>query len=179
MKLFIQKIYVWLILLSEKQVTFWDKLSYMGKLIATFGPVVALLEAFQLWFASNQVFIGAMLIALVLNMIVGVWYHMAQNTFSWSDFFRGNIKMFAGVFLVYIMLELLRMAAGHGIVSEGFKIIVQVTTMLWPVSKSLKNLHIIYGKKWPPPYIMNRIYNFEKSGNVKELFDTEINNKAE
>jgi len=178
MKLLIQKIYVWVILLTARQPTFWDKLTYMGKLIAAFGPIVALLEAFHLWFVSNQVFIGAMLIALVINMVVGVWYHLAQHTFSWRDFWAGNIKMFAGVFLVYILLELLRMAAGHGIVSEGFKIMIQVTMMLWPVSKSLKNLHIIYGKKWPPPYIMNRIYNFEKNGNVKELFETDIN-KAE
>jgi hypothetical protein len=179
MKLFMHKIYVWIILLAEKQVTVWDKINYALKLLATFGPIVALLEALRIWFQDNQTFIGGVLVALLLNMGIGMWYHKRARTFSWSAFFEGNIKMFCGVMLVYILLELLRSAAGNTIISEAFKIIVQTTTMLWPVSKSLKNIYIIYEKKFPPAFIMERLYNFEKTGNVKQLFDSDFNNAKE
>jgi len=174
MMLFLQKVYVWLMLLTTNKPTFWDKLAYLGKLIATFGPIVALLEALRLWFVSNQTFIGGVILALIINMGVGLWYHAKAGTFSWKAFMLGNIKMFSGVMLMYIMLELLRSAAGATVISESFKIVVQTTTMLWPVSKSLKNLYIIHEKKFPPAFIMERLYNFEKNGNLKDLFDNNL-----
>jgi hypothetical protein len=176
MKLFMHKMYVWIILLSEKQVSIWDKIIYALKLLVTLGPVIAVLEALRIWFQDNQTFIGGVLVALLLNMGIGMWYHKRAHTFSWSAFFKGNIKMFCGVMLVYILLELLRSAAGNTIISDAFKIIVQTTTMLWPVSKSLKNIYIIYEKKFPPAFIMERLYNFEKTGNLKQLFDSDLDN---
>lgn len=178
MKVYLYKIYAWCILLSANKPTFWEKMCYFGKLVLAFGPIVAILEAFKLWAISNQVFIGIMLLALVMNCVIGMWYHDKMNTFKWSDFIKGNIRMFSGVVAMYILLEILRSAAGDNVVSEVFKSFVQLSTLLWPVSKSLKNLYIIFDKKFPPSFIMDRLYNFEKTGNVRDLYDkdNQINN---
>lgn len=176
MKTLVLVIYTNLILAAAKKPTMWEKLQYFGKLIVTFGPVVALLEALHLWFTSNSNFIAGVLCALVINMGVGIWYHRKMKTFSWYEFFMGNIKMFSVVMLVYVLLELLRMAVGANVIGEGFKIIVQTTTILYPVSKSMKNIYILTQKNFPPSFIMDRLYNFEKTGNVKELFEGKDDN---
>jgi hypothetical protein len=58
-------------------------------------------------------------------------------------------------------------------VGESFKILIQVVTLLYPVSKVLKNIYILSNKQFPPAFIMDKIYNFEKNGDLKDLFDTD------
>lgn len=174
-------IYSNLILVAAKKPNIWEKVQYLINLVATFGPVALLLKDLDAWFTTNANFIAGVVVALVINIVVGWWYHSVMKTFSWNEFFKGNGKMFFVVFVVYILLELLRFAMGNNIIGEGFKIIVQVSTILYPVSKALKNIHILTHKKHPPAAIMDRLYNFEKTGNVKELYnqkddETDLNN---
>jgi len=170
MKIYGLKLYAWCVLLSAHKPNFWEKLAYYGKLLATVGPIVAMTQAFETWFVSNQIFIGLVLVALIINMIIGGAYHYKLHTFNHWEMARSNIKMMAGVYALYILLEMLRSVAEDNIVSETFKALVQLTTLLWPVSKSLKNLYIIYDKKFPPAFIMERLYNFEKTGNIQDLY---------
>ena len=74
------------------------------------------------------------------------------------------------LFLAYTMLEMLRRTIGDNFISEGFGIIIQISTLLYPTSKALKNLFILSNKQFPPAFIMERLYNFEKTGNLKDLF---------
>lgn len=179
MKIFLLKIYSSVILIGAKNPTLYEKFWYFVKIVGAFGPVVALLDALRLWFNSNSNFMAGVLVALLINMGVGWWFHKKNGTFSWKEFVKGNIKMFCGVLVLYFLLELLRSAAGDGVVGEGFKIVVQVATMIWPVSKALKNLHLIFERKFPPAFIMDRFYTFEKTGRLTDLYGNDINNDNE
>jgi hypothetical protein len=169
--LFIRKIYFSIILLASDKPSIAEKIQYWLKLIATSAPVVLVLDYFDFWYKDNSQFFNYVLVALILNMIIGIVYHVKMNTFSWGDFFMRNISMFINVLVVYVLLDMLRNTAGNNIVGESFKVLIQVTTLLYPISKTLKNIYILNQNKFPPAFIMERLYNFEKNGNLDDLFN--------
>jgi hypothetical protein len=60
-------------------------------------------------------------------------------------------------------------------VAEGFRVTIQISTLLYPTSKALKNLYIISNKEFPPGFIMEKLYKFEQTGDVAELYKTTYN----
>lgn len=172
----IKKLLYSVILLTSDRPTFLERLGYWIKLLLASAPIVAMLEYLGYWYGDNSQFISFVLVALLINMGVGLKYHHKMGTFSWKDFFNRNIAMFISVITVYVLLEMLRITAGKNMVGEVFKVLIQVTTLLYPTSKALKNIYIMNQKKFPPSFIMERIYNFEKNGNIKELFNQKDTN---
>ena len=73
----------------------------------------------------------------------------------------------------YIMLEMLRYTAGSNIAGETFRVIIQTLTLLYPTSKVMKNLFLISSGKFPPEFLMKKLYNFEKSGDLTAFFSTQ------
>ncbi len=162
-----------IILLVDSRPTFTDKLSYFFQVIGTFAPVAYLLDGLSFWFKTNQQFSAFVLICLIINMGVGIRFHVKMGTFNFVEMLTKNALMWGVLILVYVMLEMLRVTAGNNVVGEGFKILIQVMTLLYPISKASKNIYILSNKQFPPAFIMDKIYNFEKNGNLKELFDTD------
>jgi len=160
-----------IILLVDSRPSFTDKLCYLLQVIGTFAPIAYLLDGLDLWFKSNQQFSSFILICLVVNMFVGAVYHHRAGTFDWVEMFKKNVLMWLVLIVVYAMLEMLRITAGNNFVGEGFKILIQITTLLYPVSKVLKNIYILSNKQFPPAFIMEKIYNFEKNGDLNDLFN--------
>lgn len=166
-----------LILLVDNRPPFSDKIIYFFQVIGTFAPIAYLLDGLNFWFKTNQQFSSFILICLFVNMIVGAHYHHRVGTFNWVEMFKKNILMWVVLIVVYAMLEMLRITAGQNFIGEGFKILIQVVTLLYPVSKVLKNIYILSNKQFPPAFIMDKIYNFEQHGNLNELFDIDKKNK--
>lgn len=162
-----------IVLLADSRPTIIEKIVYFINIISVLGPVAYIMNGIGIWFRANHQFSAFVMVCLTVNLFVGIWYHNKMNTFSWKEFFIKNIQMWAVIIIVYALLEMLRLTAGNNIIGEGFKVLIQVTTLLYPVSKALKNLYILSQKQFPPAFIMEKIYNFEKNGDLKELFDTE------
>lgn len=159
-----------LTLIAYDNLSWQEKIHYYYKVIIQSAPVAFILAFIGAWFQENSEFSLFLCVALLLNMIVGAWSHTKQNTFSWLEFFQGNVIMIAVVVIVYAMLEMLRHTVGDNIVGEAFKITIQLTTLLYPTSKVFKNIFILTAGKYPPEFIMNKLYNFEKNGDLSEFF---------
>jgi hypothetical protein len=157
-------------LLADNQPSFIDKLKYFFQVISTLGPIVMIFEGLSGWFIENKRFSILIIAALILNLGVGVWYHLKMNSFSWEEFILKNAKMAAILILAYTMLEMIAITAGQNILADGYRTLIQVSTLLWPGGKALKNLYILSNKQFPPAFIMERLYNFEKTGNLNDLF---------
>lgn len=157
-------------LLADNQPSFLDKLKYFVQVITTLGPIVWLIEGISGWLSENQRFSVFVIAALILNLSVGIWYHIKMKSFSWEQFLFKNCTMAAILILSYTMLEMIAITAGDNILADGFRSVIQVSTLLWPGSKFLKNLYILSNKQFPPGFIMERLYNFEKTGNLNDLF---------
>ena len=170
-----KKIYYSIILLADTHPTYVEKFQYLVKLLMALAPVAYILEGLNLWFITNKQFASFVIICLAINMLVGIKYHLKMKSFRWSEFLKKNSEMMVVVIVVYILLEMLRLTAGTNLIGESFKVLIQVTTLLYPISKALKNIYILSNKQFPPAFIMEKIYHFEKDGNLGDLFGKEIN----
>lgn len=165
-----RKLFVRIMLITAPEPTFWEKISYVWCVILRLWPVVFMMDLIDWWFSENEQFGTFMCLALLANMGVGAWFHIKNRTFSVKDFLFKNIEMIAVVVVGYIMLEMLRYTAGDNVAGEIFRVFIQVTTLLYPASKVLKNIFIISNGKYPPEFVMHRLYNFEKNGDLNEFF---------
>ena len=172
-KIMLKKIFYTVILIASERPSWQEKIVYFFKLILTFAPIAFVLDSFNLWYVDNKQFFSFVIVSLLANMVVGAWYHRKMKTFNWELFWKRNATMWFILIPVYTLLEMLRLTAGDNIVGEGFKVVIQITTLLYPISKALKNFYILSNKQFPPQFIMDKLYRFEKSGDLKDLFDKE------
>jgi len=173
----LQKIFCDIILIADSRPTFIEKIRYFGLIISTLSPVVWLVEGVSKWYLINMQFADFVFLGIIFNLIIGCWYHFKMGSFSMEQFIVRNSIIVIVLILGYAMLEMLRITIGKNIFAEGFGIIIQVSTLLYPMSKALKNLYILSNKQFPPSFIMERLYNFEKTGNIKDLFPEEPKNQ--
>jgi hypothetical protein len=167
------------ILIADSRPLFIEKLKYYFSIILTLGPIIWLIEQISGWYIVNKQFADFIMVALILNLVIGVWYHMKMGSFCFVQFILKNSLMVLVLILGYSMLEMLRITFGNNVLAEGFKTVIQISTLLYPMSKALKNLYILSNKQFPPKFIMEKLYNFEKSGNIKDLFPEEENKNVE
>lgn len=166
-----ERFFARLILISSSQATPVEKIGYSLEAIVKLAPVAYVLSMVQWWFSENKQFGEFMCIALIINMGVGVWFHLKAGTFKFPEFIWKNLGMVAIVICGYMMLEMLRYTAGDNLAGELFRVLIQITTLLYPGSKIMKNLFILSNKKFPPEFIMQKLYNFEKNGDLHDFFN--------
>ena len=80
--------------------------------------------------------------------------------------------MIVVVWLSYIVFEIIISAARPEVVASGFRSALQVATLAYPGAKILKNVHIYSNGEHPPQWIMKKLYNFEKNGDLKAFLET-------
>ena len=137
-------------------------------------PLLMLYSYFSMWKDKNEFFYAGICTALLLNALVGGVYHFKTGTFDIKEFLVKNTEMVFIIVAVYISLSLLNIPLDESEMGKIFKSVVQLTTLLYPVSKILKNAFILTNGKFPPQFIMKALYNYEREGKLKDFFD-EIN----
>ena len=80
------------------------------------------------------------------------------------------------VIVTYVLLSIVGKFAGDNMISEGFQILLQVTTLFYPASKGLKSVFVLSNGEYPPKWMMKRVYNFEEEGDLAELFKSKKTN---
>lgn len=168
----IKKMFYGLILAADHGVSLKDRIIYLLLSIAKVAPLAYALDLMNWWFTENKQFGTFLCLAILINMVVGTVKHLQYRTFDFKLFFSRNCIMIFVICIVYIMLEMLRYTAGANVVGEIFKVLIQVTTLMYPTSKVVKNCYILSNGKYPPEFIMKRFYNFEKNGDLSDLFKT-------
>lgn len=169
MKLIFFKKFCDVISIWDNNLSITERLYYLGKSIATFTPIVWILNIFNLWFTDNKVFFNAMILFIFINMFLGAVMNFRKNTFDWLTLIFKTMTMVVVIFITYLVLELVLVVAGSNIVTEGFRSALQVATLLYPGSKILKNIFILSNGEYPPEWVMKKIYNFQKNGDLSEL----------
>lgn len=171
-KILTKKPFAKLILLSSPNVELTDKIRYLLDAFLHFAPVVFILEQIKWWTSENQKFSEFMWLILCLNMIVGIVFHIKNNSFSWKQFLLQNAMMVFVVGVVLVVLETFRYTAGDNIAGDVFRWFAQTLTLFYPASKILKNIFILSNGQYPPEFMMRKLYNFEKNGDLSQFFNT-------
>lgn len=162
------------LLADDGNATFWDKVKYVFILLSTSSPIVYFLNAIGEWFENNSQFVSFLLVVFGINMAVGIVFHLSKNTFSWEEFLKRNALMWFVCICMYWVLEMLRITVGNNDIGHIFGITIQLITLMYPASKIAKNIYILTKGKYPPEFIMNRLYNFEKTGDPNDLLNNKI-----
>lgn len=171
-----KKILAQTVLFSDSTVIWTDKLNYAYNVLVNLAPIAFILNIANWWWTDNQQFGNFMCIALIINTVVGIVYHLKYDSFNWKLFIGRNIEMTFIVVVGYIMLEMLRYTAGDNFAGEVFRIMIQICTLLFPVSKVLKNIYIMSNGKYPPKFFMEKLYKFEKDGDLDQFFNKNKSN---
>ena len=168
------KIYYSLIIAADERFTLMDRfyawLRIMALSFISSGFMTYINEEFHLWFNENRHFVTGFTVAIIGNIVFGVWKHLKMKTFKWEEMIKKNATMIVLVIATYILLHYLQSVSGDNTLSELFEVFIQVTTLFYPISKAVKNIHIISKGEYPPKFIMEKLYNFEKDGDLKDLF---------
>ena len=77
--------------------------------------------------------------------------------------------MIAVMLLVYPMMDQIANIVTVDLIKQPIIITLQVATAIYPASKCLKNCYVLSNGKFPPEWLMNKVYNFEKTGNIKDF----------
>lgn len=159
-----------LLLASEDTIPLNERFKYLGLNVAKLAPFAFVLDMINAWFNENGQFFTFLCVGLLVNMLVGIWKHMKKGTFDWKLFFIKNGEMGVLLIITYVMLDMLRITAGDNFAGEAFRVLIQVMTLFYPTSKVIKNVYIISKGKYPAKWVMEKLYNFEKNGDLNEFF---------
>lgn len=156
---------------STYELDFFEKAQYLFKLVLTFTPIAYVLNTFNAWIPDNKIFFQVLVWAIIVNIAAGARVHWVNNTFKIKTLLLKNIEMCFIILLTYPILEGINRLTGDNMVGNIFQWGIQIGTILYPGSKAIKNIHIWSEGKYPPKFIMEKIYKFEKDGDVNDLLN--------
>ena len=157
----------------DKQIALRDRLYYLWHTLSTCAPIVVLANYFYAWQQTHQAFIIALVVALSVNLVIGALYHIRNHSFSWRALLIKNAQMLGVVAAVYLLLDLLKVPLRETSTGEVFESTLQMMTLLYPVSKAIKNIFVLTHGKYPPSWVIKALYNYEREGKLKEFFVNE------
>lgn len=166
------KIYFNTILLSDNEISLLERLQYIWKSFITFAPIAIVLNLFNLWFVDNKTFFNGVVACIFINMLLGSVMHIRKKTFNILILLKKTLLMIIVVLLTYLVLELVLIVAGSNSLTESFRTVLQVATLIYPISKILKNIFILSNGEHPPKWLMEKIYNFQENGDLSKLLES-------
>ncbi len=177
LKIALLKIYFYLALATDPNTSVWERIVVFFLWILTLGPVVFVVDRLHKWIIDYQGFTIGVVLFILLNLILGGIVHQKKGDFDWQLLLRKTNKMVIVLLVSYFTLEVLISIVGENFVVDGFRIAIQVSTLLYPGSKILKNIFILSEGEHPPEWVMRKVYKFQENGDLQELFDKKKNNE--
>lgn len=171
-KIFLARYFGLIILVASKDVSLSNRLHYFLEALGKTAIALYLIDQINNWFLENHRFALFLCVALLANIIVGTVFHLKNGTWNFPDFFKKNGIMIFAVCTMYMLLEQLRYTIGDNIAGEIVKATIQAMCLMYPTSKVAKNFFILTNGQFPPPFLMDKIEIFVKTGDLREFFDT-------
>ena len=106
---------------SDTSIALRDRLYYLWQTLSRSAPFMLLYRYFHSWQQTHEAFLVALGVALVVNMFVGVAYHLRQRTFSLSELLKKSAQMLGVIAAVYILLAMLKVPLAESHTGELFE----------------------------------------------------------
>ncbi len=169
LKVFFLKMFCSIVLSGYSELSWTERLHNFYRSAVLFGPIAFILAVVNDWFLTNQRFFIGVLILVLANMIFGGWMHWKKKTFKTKVLLDKTSEMIISLSLIYIGLEMIISHIDYVEVSQGFRMALQVTSLVYPFGKIAKNVFILTKGKYPPRWIMIKLYNFAQNGDLSEF----------
>ena len=182
-KKIITRIALWLtpaILLFSTNISlnYEERFMFFLKSMMKIAPIFFLVNIIIGWHDEHSFFLNGLYCVLFINAVVGAMTHNKLGTFDLGEFFKSTLITIAVIFSVYFSLDVLGKSIPEGFIEVGFSSSVQMMTLLFPISKILRNSFVLTNGKFPPEILIEKLYNYEKDGNLKNFLEF-LNKKDE
>lgn len=157
---------------SKANITLQDRFEYFFEVALKSTPLLFIYGFFSEWYEENQLFAISISTALFVNLLVGARFHWVRGTFDLGKMLWKNLEMLVVVVGVYLLLDALGTPLGESMAGIAFKRTIEFITILYPTSKSLRNVFILTKGKHPPKFVIQALYQYEKDGKLKDFFDS-------
>lgn len=142
---------------------------------------VSLMDLLFGWYIDNRVFLTLVFIAVAIDHLVGTYVHIAiKRDFSSKKNLKGLLVKGFSVCAGYVLFEMIhQIMKDVNFVAIYFKVILQLTVLLYPAFSALKNISIINGGKFPPEIWFKKFEGFNKDLDInhfKTKKDEEVSN---
>lgn len=174
------KIAIWatplvLLFYFDDKIHLRDRVFYFFVVFFKSVPLLLLYAYFSSDKEQNAIFYAGISVVLMLDMIAGAWYHFKKGDFDFVELLNGSIFKMAIIAIAFISLSILNIPLSRTDVGRAFEITIQMISLLYPVKDIAKNLFVLSNGKFPPEFFMKALYNYEKSGKLKEFYE-KVNN---
>ena len=149
---------------TDTSIALRDRLYYLGQVLLHSTPFMLLCSYLLSWRQAHQAFV---------NILIGAAYHLRYHSFSLRALLLKNAQMLSVIAAVYILLALLEVPLSQTTTGEVFENTLQLMTLLYPVSKAIKNIFVLTHGKYPPAWVIKALYNYEREGKLKEFFNND------
>jgi len=170
-KLTFFKIYCNLLIFSDGSGDPLQRIESLGRVMMYFAPFAFFIGIMDMWYQDNKAFTLSATGFVFANAIIGAIAHFVRKDFNWEIFLIKTMKMVLIIAGVYFVLELVISPIGDNRITDGFRSAIQVSTLLWPGGKILKNFFIWSGGEHPPKWVMEKVYNFQKNGDLNAFLN--------
>lgn len=170
------KIAIWatplvLLFYFDERIHLRDRVYYFFIAFFKSVPLLLLYAYFSTDREQNAIFYASIGMVLLLDMLAGAWYHFKKGDFDFVDLFKGTITKMLLVAIAFISLSILNIPLSRTDVGRAFEITIQMISLLYPVKDIVKNLFVLSNGKFPPEFFMKALYNYEKSGKLREFYE--------
>lgn len=122
------------------------------------------------WYLESYVFIFVLGLALIADLIAGIWKHMKFNSFSPRKMITGFSQKIGLVILVYFLTEaFIQIISDAELDSIYFKVASKIMIFIYPAGNALVNIGIITDGKFPPLAFLKKFEKFNKTLNINDL----------
>lgn len=128
------------------------------------------------WYFDNQTFMWFVFLTIAIDHILGSWNHLLKlRDWSWKKNRNGLFQKTAGSIFGYVLFEMIyQIMEDYEFAANYFKLVIQLTVIMYPMASALKNVSIFTNGKLPPKIWLDKIENFNKRLDIN-IFKTELN----
>jgi len=148
------------------------------KLALMTSPVVFIIEGLTKWTWDNSLYIIVVMGAIIADHLLGSIKHFFYDKdFSLKKNGTGLLIKVGMVVIGGFLFEGLKVIVDHDSILKDYLIIVtRLIVFLYPAGSAFGNMSVITNGKIPPKAFMDKVGNFQKNLNPKELTNKDENN---
>lgn len=148
-----------------------ERMSYFFESFFKLAPIAFIVNSAFNWHNEHETFLYGLYVILFINAVFGVLTHRKLKTSDIGEFAFSTLITIVVVFGVYFSLDQMNNSIPDGFLSVGFSSSVQILTLLFPIAKIMRNGFILTNGKFPPEFLIEKLYNYERDGNIKSFLE--------
>ncbi|MGV0847455.1 hypothetical protein ACTS9T_12920 [Empedobacter falsenii] len=160
-----------LLFTSKIKLTEKERIGFFIESFFKLAPIAFIVNSAFNWHNEHEAFLYGLYGVLFVNAIFGICTHAKLKTLDIGEFAKSTLITIVVVSGVYFSLDRVNNSIPEGFLSIAFTSSVQILTLMFPLAKILRNGYILTNGKFPPEFLIEKLYNYERDGNIKSFLE--------